>query len=125
MVSIFDSLEKLALQFSFLTVQGHRGPHPGKAGVYESPLETEAVGCGVLVQAKMTANRRNIDEAFDAYRLLSLIGVDSFGVKPMFASGVLLGNGDVFLGSSEEIRERQRVLIGLRSRDQHAPTCHR
>lgn len=92
-VSIFDSLEKLALQFNFLTVQGHRGQHPGKAGVYESPLEAEAVGCGILVQAKMTANRHNIDEAFDAYRLLSLIGVDSFGAKPMFASGVLLGNG--------------------------------
>lgn len=42
----------------------------------------------------MTANRHNIGEALDAYRLLSSIGVYSFRVKPMFASGVALGNED-------------------------------
>lgn len=113
-VSIFDDPKKLAFQFSFdgakrETVERFRG----KAGVYDSALRqmAEAVNCGVLVQARMTANRHNIDEALGAYRLLSSIGVHSFRTKPMFASGVALGNEDALLGSADEIRELQEALM--------------
>ncbi|WP_426441328.1 radical SAM protein [Bradyrhizobium genosp. P] len=115
-VSIFDNPEKLAFQFSFDgakrdTVDRFRR----RSGVYDSALRqmAEAVNCGAVVQARMTANRHNIGESLDAYRLLSSIGVDSFRIKPMFASGVALGNEDALLGSAEEIRELQEALIGV------------
>ncbi|MET4753876.1 radical SAM protein [Bradyrhizobium sp. RT11b] len=113
-VSIFDDPGKLTLQFSFDgakrdTVDRFRG----KPGVYDSALRqmSEAANCGVLVQARMTANRQNIAEALDAYRLLSSIGVGSFRIKPMFASGVALDNEEALLGSADEIRELQQALI--------------
>ncbi|MCA6112617.1 radical SAM protein [Bradyrhizobium cenepequi] len=115
-VSIFDEREKLVFQFSFDgankdTVDRFRR----KPGVYESALRQmhEAVNRGALVQARMTANRHNIGEALDAYRLLSSIGVDSFKIRPMFAAGVAIDNEDALLGSAEEIRELQEALIAM------------
>ncbi|MFG3594611.1 radical SAM protein [Bradyrhizobium sp. RDI18] len=114
--SIFDDREKLMFQFSFdgakrETVDRFRG----KAGVYKSALRqmAEAVNCGALVRARMTANRHNIGEALDAYRLLSSIGVDSFEVRPMFVSGIAIDNEDALLGSADEIRELQEALIAM------------
>lgn len=114
--SFFDDREKLTFQFSFdgakrNTVDRFRG----RAGVYDSALRqmAEAANCGALVQARMTANRHNIGEALDAYRLLSSIGVYSFRVKPMFASGVALGNEGALLGSADEIRELQEALMAI------------
>ncbi|MET4315435.1 radical SAM protein [Bradyrhizobium sp. RT4b] len=113
-VSIFDDPGKLTLQFSFDgakrdTVDRFRG----KLGVYDSALRrmSEAANSGVLVQARMTANRQNIAEALDAFRLLSSIGVGSFRIKPMFASGAALDNEEALLGSADEIRELQQALI--------------
>lgn len=110
--AIFNDPKTLAFQFSFdgakrETVDRFRA----RAGVYDSALRqmAEAVNCGVLVQARMTANRHNIDEAMDAYRLLSSVGVHSFRTKPMFASGVAVGNEDALLGSAAEIRELQEA----------------
>ncbi|MGV7218887.1 radical SAM protein [Bradyrhizobium sp. UFLA05-112] len=115
-VAIFDDPGKLIFQFSFDgarmdTVDRFRG----KAGVYESALcqMAEAVNCGVLVQVKMTANRRNIGEALDAYRLLSTIGIDSFRIQPMLASGAALDNEEALFGSAAEIRDLQEALIAM------------
>lgn len=55
----------------------------------------------------------NIDDALDAYRLLSSIGVHSFRTKPMFASGVALVNEDALVGSADEIRDLQEALMGI------------
>lgn len=113
-VSISDDPEKLAFQFSFDgakrdTVDRFRR----RSGVYDSALRqmAEAVDCGVLVQARMTINRHNITEALATYRLLSSIGVDTFSIKPMLASGAALDNEDALLGSAEEIRDLQETLI--------------
>ncbi|MGY4319496.1 radical SAM protein [Bradyrhizobium sp. JR3.5] len=115
-VSLFDGREKLVFQFSFDgakrdTVDRFRR----KPGVYESALRqmSEAVNCGALVQARMTANRHNVGEALDAYRLLSSIGVDSFKIRPMFAAGVAIDNQDALLGSAEELKELQEALIAM------------
>ncbi|UPJ47799.1 radical SAM protein [Bradyrhizobium sp. 200] len=115
-VSIFDDREKLVFQFSFDgankdNVDGFRR----KPGVYESALRQmhETVSRGALVQARMTANRHNLGEALDAYRLLSSIGVDSSKIRPMFAAGVAIDNADALLGSAEEIRELQEALIAM------------
>jgi radical SAM protein with 4Fe4S-binding SPASM domain len=61
----------------------------------------------------MTANRHNIGEALDAYRLVAGIPIDSFKIKPMFASGVAIDNRDAILGSEEEVRELQEALIAV------------
>ncbi|WP_157113615.1 radical SAM protein [Bradyrhizobium embrapense] len=115
-VSLFDDREKLTFQFSFdgakrETVDRLRR----KAGVYKSSLRqmVEGVNCGALVQAKMAAYRHNIGEALSAYRLLSSIGVNSFRIKPMFASGAALHNEVALLGSAEEIKELQEALIAM------------
>lgn len=115
-VSIFDDPKKLLFQFSFdgarkETVDGFRRVK----GVYESALRQmgEATRLGARVQARMTANRHNIGEALDAYRLIASIPVDSFKIKPMFASGVAIDNREAILGSSNEVRELQEALIKL------------
>ncbi|WP_375779137.1 radical SAM protein [Bradyrhizobium sp. ma5] len=115
-VSIFEDPGKLSFQFSFDgakpdTVDRLRG----KAGVYESALRqiAEAVNCGASVHARMTANRHNIGEAQDVYRLLSSIGVDCFRIKPILASGAALDNEDAFLGTAAEIRDLQEALIAM------------
>ncbi|WP_036051472.1 radical SAM protein [Bradyrhizobium sp. Tv2a-2] len=113
-VSIFDDPQKLILQFSFdganrETMDRFRG----RPGVYASALRQmfEAVHCGALVQAKMTANRQNIGEALEAYRLLSSIGIDSFRIEPVLGSGVALGNADSTFVSAEEVKYLQEALI--------------
>ena len=118
--TVFKNPEKLTFQFSFdgacaETVDSFRG----RKGVYNSALRqmAEAINAGALVQARFTANRHNITEALDAYRLLSTIPITSFKIKPMFAAGVAIDNKEALLGSVDEIRALQESLIAI-SHDQ-------
>lgn len=115
-VGIFDDPRKLLFQFSLdgakkETVESFRN----RKGVFESALSQmkQAVELGANVQARMTANRHNIAEAQDAYRLVADLGVDSFKIKPMFAAGVAIDNADAILGDPNEVRDLQDSLITL------------
>jgi len=115
-VKCLDDPKLLLFQFSLdgakaETVDRFRG----QRGFFGSLLGkiNEAVKLGAVVQTRLTANRHNIDEAVDVYRLASEMSVDTFKVKPMFAAGAAIDNQDALLGSREEVQELQERLIAL------------
>jgi radical SAM protein with 4Fe4S-binding SPASM domain len=115
-VECFDDAKLLLFALSLdgaraETVDRFRGQH----GFFDALLSAirEAVRSGAVVQTRLTANRRNIAEAVDVYRLASELSVDTFKVKPMFAAGAAIDNHDALLGSEEEVRDLQERLIAL------------
>lgn len=87
--SIFDDRERLTFLLSLDRAEG-KTPDRFRGGPSVSALalrrKVGAVNGLASVQARMTVNRRNLSEAPDAHLGLSSIGIDPFGIKPMFAT---------------------------------------
>ncbi|MDI3567585.1 radical SAM protein [Bradyrhizobium sp. Arg816] len=114
--SIFDDREKLTFQFNFDAASAEAlGRFRTKRGAHKSALRqmAEAINCGALVQARMIANRHNIREALDAYRILSSIGVGSFRIMPIFGAGIVIDDENARLGAAEEIKEILAALTAM------------